>query len=317
MSAFIAAWRRTAFAAVALASLSGLSLDRAKAQDAEEMQRAKAALSAALRDRVAAEQKRAEPAPAPAPSPAPAPVQAQPAASTRAAVAQAEPAPASPPRHRPAFRQRAAHRAVASRVAIRRAAAHRTRVARHRSRVKVAAAEQTETANRQAAASAAAAAAADFPATTGSLPIQAAPAASSRPASLALPASLAPTSPTLGSAEPSIYREGVGWIRGTQAALNALQQPLSGARGARADIVAACRDAIIPAAVAGGASEVYAAGTARPQRDRTGTVAPLDVRILYKGVASYEVRQAGVTCELDRTGQVTVLSDATVQPALR
>ena len=86
MGASVVAWRRTAVAAFAVASLSGLSLEQANAQDAsEEMQRAKAALSAALRDRLAAEQKRAE-TPGPAGAPAPGSVQAQPAAAPPAAV---------------------------------------------------------------------------------------------------------------------------------------------------------------------------------------------------------------------------------------
>jgi hypothetical protein len=325
MSVSTAAWRG-AFAAVALAIVAGFSLDPVKAQDAtDEMQRAKAALSAALRDRVATEQKRAEtlfaPAPSPAPAPAgaaaPAPIQAEPAAPARATVAEAEPAPAAPPRHRPELRERPAPKAH-SRVASRRGASPHTRVARHRSNTHMAAAEDTGRGPRREMPDPASAATDDFPVTTGSLGVQPAAAMSNPHATaLALPASLAPTVPTLGSSEPSMYREGVGWIRGTQAALNALQQPLTGGRRARTEIVAACRDAIVPAAVAQGASEVYAAGTARARSGRNGTVAPLEVRILYKGLASQEVRQASVTCELDRAGQVVALSDATGQPALR
>src|SRR5215207_4297379 len=132
MGASLVAWRRTAVAAFAVASLSGVSLEPANAQDAsEEMQRAKAALSAALRDRVAAEQKRAE-TPAPAGAPAPASVQAQPAAAAPAAVAQAEPALATPRPRRPEARERRASKAVA-RVAPQRAPARQTRIARHRS----------------------------------------------------------------------------------------------------------------------------------------------------------------------------------------
>jgi hypothetical protein len=319
MSVSTVAWRG-AFAAVALAIVADSSLDPVKAQDAtDEMQRAKAALSAALRDRVATEQKRAEmlsaPAPSPAPAPAPAPIQAEPAAPAHATVTQAEPAPATPPQHRPEF-QRPAPKAH-SRVASRRAASPHTRVARHRSRTHMAAVEETGRGSRREIPAPASAAPNDFPATTGSLGVQPAAAVSAPHATaVALPASLAPTVPTLGSSEPSIYREGVGWIRGTQAALNALQQPLTGARRARAEIVAACRDAIVPAAVAQGASEVYAAGTARARSGRTGTVAPIEVRILYKGITSQEVRQASVTCELDRAGQVVALSDAGAQPGV-
>ena len=321
MSASLVAWRRTAFAALAVASLSGVSPDRANAQDAtEEMQRAKAALSAALRDRVAAEQKQAEtPAPSPAPTPAPAPLHARPAAPTTAAVAQAEPAPAAPPRQRPGIRELRAPKAVA-RVASRRAAPQRTRIARHRSRVQVAAAKERATLPRQQVPDPASIATADFPETTGSLsvpPAKPATPPTSFAAPLALPASLAPAMPTLGSNELSVYREGLGWMRGTQAALNAVQQPLTGARGARPEIVAACREAIVPAAVASGASEVHAAGTARPRKGRNGRVAPLEVRILYKGMATTEVRQASITCELDRAGQVVALSDAGAQVGSR
>jgi hypothetical protein len=320
MSVSTVAWRG-AFAAVALAIVAGSSLDPVKAQDAtDEMQRAKAALSAALRDRVATEQKRAgmlsARAPSPAPAPAPAPIQAEPAAPAHATVTQVEPAPATPPQHRPEFRERPAPKAH-SRVVSRRAASPHTRVARHRSRTHMAAVEETGRGSRREIPAPASATPDDFPATTGSLGAQPAAAVSAPHATaVALPASLAPTVPTLGSSEPSMYREGVGWIRGTQAALNALQQPLTGARRARAEIVAACRDAIVPAAVAQGASEVHAAGTARARSGRNGTVAPLEVRILYKGIASQEVRQASVTCELDRAGQVVALSDAGAQPGV-
>ena len=318
MGASLVAWRRTALAAFAVASLSGVSLEQANAQDAtEEMQRAKAALSAALRDRLAAEQKRAA-TPAPAGAPAPASVQAQPAAAP-SAVGEAEPALATPRPRRPEARERRASKAVA-RVAPQRAPARQTRIARHRSTVQVVAAEERATMPRQEVANAASTGTADFPATTGSLSAQPAKQAAAlmpSAASMALPASLAPTMPTLGSNELSTYREGVGWLRGTQAALNAMQQPLTGARGARPEIVAACREAIVPAAVASGATEVYAAGTARARKGRNRRVAPIEVRILYKGVAATEVRQASLTCTLNREGQVVALSDAGAQPRLR
>jgi hypothetical protein len=106
-------------------------------------------------------------------------------------------------------------------------------------------------------------------------------------------------------------------MRGTQEALSAVQQPLTGARGARPEIVAACREAIVPAAVAKGATEVYAAGTARARRGGAGRVAPIEVRILYKGMATTEVRQASITCELDREGRVVALTDTGAQPGSR
>ena len=311
MSASLVAWRRTAVAAFAAASLSGLSFDAANAQDAsEEMQRAKAALSAALRDRLAAEQKRAEtPAPAPAPAAAaPAPVRA-PAVAEADAEEDAAPAPRSKRRE---ARERHARKAVAP--------ARHTRIARHRSRTHVAAAEEKRATPRRATSEPERTAGADFPATTGSLSAQPAGsfgALTAPTAPVALPASLAPTTPSLASQDLSVYREGVGWMRGTQAALSAMQQPLTGARGARPEIVAACREAIVPAAVAKGATEVHAAGTARARRGGDGRIAPLEVRILYKGVTATEVRQASVTCELDRDGHVVALTDTGPQAASR
>lgn len=337
MSLLPVAWRRAALTALGVASLTGLSLDPARAQETtEEMQRAKAALSAALRNREAGAEKHVE-APAPTPAPAPAaappatasaapvpaaaPVAAEPARPSRTVVAHAEPAPAMPPRGRPAIRERRAHKA-ASRIAVRKAASHRTYAARHRSRVQVAQADEAA-AERPAAPrndflAPTGTAAPDYPATTGSLPVEAAQtAAAPRATAIVLPPSLAPTPGGLGSTEASVYREGIGWIRGTQEALAAVQQPLAGARGARTGVVAACREAIVPAAVAGGASEVYAAGTARPHRGRDGTLAPLEVRILYKGLGATEVRRASVTCELDRTGHVVAVTDAAPQPTGR
>ena len=311
MSASLVAWRRTAVAAFAAASLSGLSFDAANAQDAsEEMQRAKAALSAALRDRVAAEQKRAEtPAPTPAPAAAaPAPVRA-PAVAEADAEEDAAPAPRSKRRE---ARKRHDRKVVA--------APRQTRIARHRSRTHVAAAEEKRATPRRGTSEPERTAAADFPATTGSLPAQPAGsfgALTTATAPVALPASLAPTTPSLASQDLSVYREGVGWMRGTQAALSAMQQPLTGARGARPEIVAACREAIVPAAVAKGATEVHAAGTARARRGGAGRVAPIEVRILYKGMATTEVRQASITCELDREGQVVALTDTGAQPDSR
>jgi hypothetical protein len=313
MSASLVAWRRTAVAAFAAASLSGLSFDPANAQDAsEEMQRAKAALSAALRDRVAAEQKRAETvAPTPSPAAAPAPVRRAPTAAT-VADAEADAAPAAARSKRRDVRERHARKAVAP--------ARQTRIARHRPRTHLAAAEERAPAPRREAPDAASTATADFPATTGSLPAQPAGslAAPTTPAAApALPASLAPAVPSLGSNELSVYREGLGWMRGTQAALNAMQQPLTAARGARPEIVAACREAIVPAAVARGATEVYAAGTARARKGGAGRLAPIEVRILYKGMATTEVRQASITCELDREGRVVALTDTGAQPGSR
>jgi hypothetical protein len=126
-------------------------------------------------------------------------------------------------------------------------------------------------------------------------------------AGVGFPASLAPSSAPLGFGEVSIYREGIGWIRGTKRVLAALETPLAGAPRS-VKLAAACREAIMPAAVARGATEIYVGATRHMSNRR---VALLEVRIFYKGVSGYEVRQATVTCELDRSGQVLAVADAT------
>jgi hypothetical protein len=154
------------------------------------------------------------------------------------------------------------------------------------------------------------------PATTGSLPAATSEAMRpSSPAAIAVPMSLALGQAGFAADEVSLYREGIGFIRGTRAAVAAYQQPLPDV--AKRDVAAAtaCRDALVPAATALGASDVLAGGAGPSRRTRDGISVPLEMRILYKGPVGYEVRQATVTCDLDRDGQVVALTEAASQAA--
>jgi hypothetical protein len=133
----------------------------------------------------------------------------------------------------------------------------------------------------------------------------------SSPASIAVPASLSLGQAGFAADEVSMYREGMGFIRGTRAAVAAYQQPLPDLANRDVAAATACRDALVPAATALGASDVLAGGAGPSRRNRGGTSVPLEMRILYKGPVGYEVRQATVTCDLDRTGQVVAVTDLT------
>ena len=153
----------------------------------------------------------------------------------------------------------------------------------------------------------------DEPLTTGSLPTRNSRSATNsppslRPADLTLPASLAPSGNLFDTNLVSTYRERVGFIRGTRETLRALQQPLTGARGTPMKIVAACGAAITPLAVRQGASEIYTVGAGRSRWARAGAEAPIEVRVLYKGLTGYEAHQARISCALNKGGQVQALS---------
>jgi hypothetical protein len=119
---------------------------------------------------------------------------------------------------------------------------------------------------------------------------------------------LAPSGDLFDTNLVSTYRDRVGFVRGTRETLRALQQPLAGARGTPMKIVAACEAAITPVAVRQGASEIYTVGAGRSRWTRAGAEAPIEVRVLYKGLTGYEAHQARISCALDKGGQVQALS---------
>lgn len=70
-------------------------------------------------------------------------------------------------------------------------------------------------------------------------------------------------------------------------------------------VVTACRNALSESAAAYGAVRVDVASTARPRRSTNGGLsAPMEARIVYARSRGVQVRQARVTCQFDRDGQV-------------
>ena len=49
-------------------------------------------------------------------------------------------------------------------------------------------------------------------------------------------------------------------------------------------------------------------GAGRSRWTRAGAEGPIEVRVLYKGLAGYEAHQARISCALDKGGQVQALS---------
>jgi len=80
--------------------------------------------------------------------------------------------------------------------------------------------------------------------------------------------------------------------------------PLQSARGPNRT-VAACREAVQAEAVKLGARSVEAVSAGPEHRNRHGqTVGPVHVRIAYEWSGSHEVREATISCVVDRSGKV-------------
>jgi hypothetical protein len=93
------------------------------------------------------------------------------------------------------------------------------------------------------------------------------------------------------------------FVRDTPAALASLMYPLVPAPG-RNDLVEACRAMVEKSAQEHGAARVEAVSAGPQRRVRDGHVAPAQFRILYPGFLRSQVRQARLTCKVDRKGKV-------------
>ena len=94
-----------------------------------------------------------------------------------------------------------------------------------------------------------------------------------------------------------------GFVRGTRAALAELGQPLTPAPGVNR--IQACRAAVRAEAEKLGAREVEAVSAGPDQRNDKGQlVGPMRVRIIYAHGLGFDVRDATMTCVVDRHGKV-------------
>jgi hypothetical protein len=123
------------------------------------------------------------------------------------------------------------------------------------------------------------------------------------PATLSLPESLEPTAWNFST--KSTYVPDVGWVRGTDAVIRAVHEPLRPVPQRALIAVSACTAGILDAAKSHGAvrSEGTSASSAQSSRLPANTI-PVEARVTYSGWMSAEVRQARIGCRLNSAGRV-------------
>ncbi|AWN39605.1 hypothetical protein DK389_02495 [Methylobacterium durans] len=130
-------------------------------------------------------------------------------------------------------------------------------------------------------------------------------AAGQSPPAFVLPPVLRDAAPSEGGGEATVsFALGAGFVRGTQATLARIGQKLE-ARPGRNRVTEACRQAVASEAYRDGARQVEVA-SAGPER-RTpggGLAAAVRVRITYDRFLGSAVREATLTCVLDRAGRI-------------
>lgn len=95
-----------------------------------------------------------------------------------------------------------------------------------------------------------------------------------------------------------------GMVRGTSAALAGLGRPLEPMPGPNRT-VDTCRDVVSGEATKSGAREVEAVSAGQERRDRKGDYfAPVRMRITYNRPSGWEVREATLTCIVDKRGKI-------------
>lgn len=133
------------------------------------------------------------------------------------------------------------------------------------------------------------------------------PAPSTSAATWQMPWEIAPLGAAPESAGEAIILSWVpqtGFVRGTSTALAGLGRPLDPMPGSNRT-VDTCRDVVHGEATKSGAREVEAVSAGVEQRDRQGHYfAPVRMRITYQRPSGWEVREATLTCIVDRGGKI-------------
>ena len=143
--------------------------------------------------------------------------------------------------------------------------------------------------------------------TTANRPVVGAPGTGQNPsaASCQMPRQLQPIG-SGGTAEGTVrtFLPQTGWVRGTPDAVASVGTPLEAARGPNRT-VDTCRSVVESEAQKIGAREVEAVSAGRHRLNGKGQyVAPVLMRITYARPDGYEVRQARMTCIVDRQGKI-------------
>jgi len=100
------------------------------------------------------------------------------------------------------------------------------------------------------------------------------------------------------------YTAKYGWVGGARADVSTVEYPLAPRSGTSQSIVRACRDALMRRAQPYDLASMEVVGNGKPRRVEGRTIAPLDVRVIYRIRGVHEVTRSTVRCEMDRAGRV-------------
>ena len=106
------------------------------------------------------------------------------------------------------------------------------------------------------------------------------------------------------------YTSTYGWVGGARDDVATVERPLSPKSGTSQSIVSACRDALMRLAQPYDVASMEVVGDGKARRVNGRTIAPLDVRAIYRVRGVHEVTRSKVRCEVDRAGRVIATGDA-------
>ena len=100
------------------------------------------------------------------------------------------------------------------------------------------------------------------------------------------------------------YTDKYGWVGGSREDVSTINAPLARKTDTSNGIVSACRDAIAKNAQRYDLASLEVVGAGKQARVNGRTVAPLEVRAVYRVRGVHEVKRTTVRCEIDRAGRV-------------
>jgi hypothetical protein len=105
------------------------------------------------------------------------------------------------------------------------------------------------------------------------------------------------------------YTSTYGWVGGARDDVATVEHPLSPRSGTSPSMVSACRDALMRLAQPYDLASMQVVGDGKARRVNGRTIAPLDVRAIYRVRGVHEVTRSKVRCELNRVGRVITTVD--------
>jgi hypothetical protein len=127
------------------------------------------------------------------------------------------------------------------------------------------------------------------------------------PAAIVVAAALAAAVGASASQQPYEtwqYTAKYGWVGGARADVSTVEYPLASRSGTPQSIVRVCRDALMRRAQPYDLVSMEVVGTGKPRRVKGRTIAPLDVRAIFRLPGGHEVTRSEVRCEIGRAGRV-------------